>query len=193
MDAMEAILDFGCGCGRVARWWRDLDGPRIVGCDYDGRLVEWCESSLPFMEAKTNASLPPLPFRDASFDLVYAISLLTHLPEDRQGPWLRDVRRLLKPGGMFLFTVHGERWTPQLTEEERRRFEADELVVRSPELSGMEACAAFHPPRYVSERLLPAAGLELVDWVSEDRSGAAAFTPMVLQDSYLARRPTAGS
>ena len=125
----------------IARWWRDLDGPSVVGCDYDGRLVEWCESNLPFMEAKTNASLPPLPFRDASFDLVYAISLLTHLPEDRQGPWLHDVRRILKPGGLFLFTVHGERWTPQLNEEDGATSKPTNSS------SGAPSSAAWRPAR----------------------------------------------
>jgi SAM-dependent methyltransferase len=189
LDEMAAILDFGCGCGRIARWWEDLEGPQLYGCDYDGRLTDWCKTNLPFLTTKTNASEPPLPFKSETFDLIYAISLFTHLTANAQQSWLLDVRRLLKPGGLFLFTLHGERFTGLLTAEQREAFAKGELVVLSPELSGMEGCAAFHPPRYVRDQFLPTAGLELLESVHEDRSGDPAGPPMALQDNYLARKP----
>lgn len=186
---MAAILDFGCGCGRVARWWSDLEGPRIHGCDYDGRLTEWCRTSLPFLAVKTNAPEPPLPFRRETFDLIYALSLFTHLSQEVQDRWMVDVGRLLRPGGMLLFTAHGERFLAHLTDAQRATFARGELVVRSPELSGMEGCAAFHPLPYVREQLLAGAGLELLEAVTEDRGADGLETPMTLQDSYLARKP----
>ncbi|HEY6396636.1 MAG TPA: hypothetical protein VIX82_04180 [Solirubrobacteraceae bacterium] len=47
----------------------------------------------------------------------------------------------------------------------------------------------FSPPRYVRDRLLPSAGLELVEAVYEDRSALGLESPMELQDNYLARKP----
>src|SRR5215210_6063682 len=52
LDSLGAILDFGCGCGRVARHWAGLEGPEIHGCDYNPRLVDWTARNLPFMQAR---------------------------------------------------------------------------------------------------------------------------------------------
>jgi SAM-dependent methyltransferase len=184
----EAILDFGCGCGRVARWWSDLAGPRVFGCDYDGMLTEWCKANLPFMTVKTNPSSPPLPFRRESFDFVYAISLFTHLTAAAQDRWMADVRRVLKPGGMFLFTVHGERFLGYLNDEQKARFAKGEFVILNPELIGMEGCGAFHPPTYVRDHVLRRHGFELVASVFEDRDDRHLLSPMGLQDNYLVRK-----
>jgi SAM-dependent methyltransferase len=189
MSDMSAILDFGCGCGRVARCWAELRGPEIFACDYDRRLTEWCRTNLPRLRVKINGAQPPLPFAPDSFDLIYAISLFTHLGPAAQSAWMAELARMLRPGGLLLFTVHGERFTPHLNEQQTARFADGQLVVLYPELSGEQACAAFHPPGYVKERLLPAAGLQFVASVYEDRSGQQASSPMALQDNYLARRP----
>jgi SAM-dependent methyltransferase len=189
IGGLSSALDFGCGCGRVARWWADLDTTRLSGCDYDGALTDWCRRNLPFLRVKTNPTMPPLPFRRESFQLVYAISLFTHLTADAQRHWFADVARVLAPGGLFLFTVHGERFLSYLNDRQRRRFEEGELVVLHPELSGEEACSAFHPPSYVREALLPSAGLELVEAGYEDQAGDCAESPMALQDNYLVRKP----
>jgi SAM-dependent methyltransferase len=190
LSELGAILDFGCGSGRIARWWSDLEGPRLFGCDYNRTLVHWCRGNLPFMTVKVNGAEPPLPFEDDAYDLVYAISVFTHLPEAPQRRWLIELRRVLRPGGWLLFTVHGDRFLPLITEEQREAYARGELVVRSPELVGTNACGAFHPPVYVREKLLPEAGLELVESVHEDRSGTPnPASPMPLHDSYLVRKP----
>jgi SAM-dependent methyltransferase len=189
MNEMSAILDFACGCGRIARCWGGLDGPQLYGCDYDPRLTAWCQSNLAGIEVRTNGASPPLPFEPSTFDLVYAISLFTHLSAGAHTAWMRDVHRVLKPGGLFLFTAHGERFAPRLDDEQRARFAAGELVVLYPEISSQQNCAAFHPKAFVRDRLLPEAGLELVDAVYEDRSDGHAASPLPLQDNYLARRP----
>ncbi len=51
---------------------------------------------------------PPLPFEDASLALVYSISVFSHLDEHHQDQWLGELRRVLKPGGVALLSVHGE-------------------------------------------------------------------------------------
>jgi hypothetical protein len=56
---MSAILDFGVGCGRVARHWNGLSA-EVHGCDYNPVLVEWCKANLPHLRAVTNRLDPPL-------------------------------------------------------------------------------------------------------------------------------------
>ena len=187
-EEMDALLDFGCGCGRVARFWRDLERPLVYGCDYNNELVRWCDENLPFLDARLNGSRPPLPFESDQFDFVYAISLFTHLLDEQQRQWMDEVRRVLKPDGLFLFTVMGSRFLGRMDEEEQRRFAEGRLVVQSPEVGGSNDCMVFHPPEYVRETLLPAAAYEEVEWVDEDRSGQAlSVSPLPLQDNYLVR------
>src|SRR6266498_1728230 len=67
---LGAVLEFGCGCGRVLQHWRDVPGPRLYGCDYNPRLIEWCKSNLPFGQFELNRLEPPLPYPDGAFDCV---------------------------------------------------------------------------------------------------------------------------
>lgn len=107
--SFEHILDFGCGSGRVIRNFQDAPAScRLYGTDIDSELVNWCEEYLPHIQWSTNGYHPPLPFADNTFDLIYAISVFTHLNEEFQHEWLRELRRIAKPGATIILTVHGE-------------------------------------------------------------------------------------
>ena len=80
IEAMTSVLDFGCGCGRVVRHWARCD-VRVSGSDVSGAAIDWCRDNLPFARFETNGLSPPLAFPHESFDLAYALSVLTHLPE----------------------------------------------------------------------------------------------------------------
>jgi len=183
VDTLGAILDFGCGSGRVTRRWAGLHGVGVSGSDRDERAIEWCRRNLPFAEFETNGLAPPLAFDDDAFDLVYALSVLTHLPEELQLLWLRELRRVLRRGGRLLVTTHGAHYLPRLDAAERDRFESGQLVVRWEEAAGSNLCAAYHPRSYV-ERALPATGFELAEFVEEGAKGNPD------QDLYLLRKVT---
>jgi SAM-dependent methyltransferase len=154
-DDVEALLDWGCGCGRVLRHWSDADGTRVHGCDINPKMVDWCNENLPFAHVAVNELAPPLPFGDAQFDLVYAFSVMTHLPEKLQREWVAECRRVLNPGGFFLFSTLGEHFVSRdrLTPDERRSFEAGNLVVLYEGSPGTSLCSAYHPHDYVAREL----------------------------------------
>lgn len=109
------LLDFGCGCGRLPlalqQRWRDLN---VAGCDVDERAIRWCQANLAGRYV-INGALPPTPFADDSFDVIWCGSVFTHLDEDRQDRWLVELRRILRPGGILLASVHGPYcWEPRL-------------------------------------------------------------------------------
>jgi SAM-dependent methyltransferase len=110
LDSFRTILDFGCGCGRVLRYFRPLaEGREIHGADLDPEAVAWCQAHLgSFASVIQSGDDPPLPWADGRFDLVIAISVFTHLPESRQLAWLAELRRVIRPGGYLLASVHGE-------------------------------------------------------------------------------------
>jgi SAM-dependent methyltransferase/predicted transcriptional regulator len=153
LSDLGAILDFGCGGGRVIRHWKSLAKPRLHGCDYNPSLVEWCRHNLPFAEFVVNDLAPPLPYADDSFDFIHAHSVFTHLGSELQTAWIAELERVLRPNGMLLLTVHGKSYLSHLDTEQRKRFHAGELVVMGADESGADECAAFHPERYIYETL----------------------------------------
>ena len=169
IEGSKALLDFGCGCGRVTRYWRRLESTTVRGSDYNPALVAWCQANLTFAEFSRNELAPPLPYGDGAFDLVYALSVLTHLPESLQDAWRAELRRVLEPGGHLVLSLHGERYRERLRGDERRRFDAGELVVRWEGAAGTNLCTVFHPERYVRERT--AGGFELVEFLPEGARG----------------------
>ncbi len=102
------ILDFGCGAGRVVRHFaEDATSAEIWGCDIDPPSIDWAKEHLspPFQFALSQES-PPLPFPDSHFDLIYAISVYTHLV-DSWSDWIVEMHRLLRPGGFLVFSFLG--------------------------------------------------------------------------------------
>ena len=179
IEELGSILDFGCGCGRTARHWARLEGPEIHGCDYNPELVDWCERNLPFMRVRVNDAEPPAPYPEGRFDLVYAISILTHLTEPAAQAWLAEFARMLRPGGLLLVTTHGDAFRERLTAGERLRYDGGEPVIQRAGMEGSNICAAYHPPSYVTGRLL--AGFDVLV-ASAEEDGFP-------QDVYLGRLP----
>jgi len=142
LESLGSILDFGCGCGRVVRWWRELPGD-VTGTDFHPGLVAWCRDNLPFGSFDVNDAEPPLRYPDRSFDLVYGLSVLTHLPVESQRRWLDELARVARE--WVVLSVHGGPYRARLTDEEQATFDAGEVVVRWGVVAGTNLCTAFHP------------------------------------------------
>ncbi|MDP8956821.1 MAG: class I SAM-dependent methyltransferase [Actinomycetota bacterium] len=154
-----AILDFGCGCGRVTRHWAHLPTTEVHGTDYNRKLVDWCARHLAFARFYTNELSPPTSFDGERFDFIYAISVLTHLRERLGRSWMEEFRRILRPGGFLLVTLQGSHYLARLGAEDRAAFEAGEVVVVRERAEGSNVCSTYHPRSYVEETL--AEGFEL--------------------------------
>lgn len=164
VDSLGALLDWGCGCGRVLRHWSNLPDTDVYGCDINPRMVDWCRDNLAFAEVELNGVAPPLSYADASFDLMYAFSVMTHLPEELQHAWMKESLRVLRPGGYLLITTLGEYYLSRnrLSDAEQRRFLDGEVVVLYEGSPGTSLCSAYHPPDYVAREL--AGGFEVVNY-----------------------------
>ena len=102
------VLDFGCGSGRALRHF--LDEAREGdwhGCDISAECIDWVTAHLsPPVIAHRTGQLPPLPFGDGEFDLVYTTSVFSHLT-DSWSQWLLELHRILKPDGILIATFMG--------------------------------------------------------------------------------------
>jgi SAM-dependent methyltransferase len=103
------VLDFGCGCGRLLRFfWSASSEWRVRGADANRHLAQWCSSHLAPIPTLCNAVDGPLELSSESADLIYCLSVFTHLREDHAFRWLKELARILRPGGVLVATVHGQ-------------------------------------------------------------------------------------
>jgi SAM-dependent methyltransferase len=103
--AGSRVLDFGSGAGRTLRHFLpEAETAEFWGADIDRPSIEW-------LHAWQCEEGPPLGLEHGSFDLVWAISVFTHLT-DNSLPWLLELHRLLKPGGLLIATYMG-RWNSE--------------------------------------------------------------------------------
>ena len=178
---LRSVLDFGCGCGRVIRYWRALTPAQLYGTDCNPRLVDWCRRNLPFARFQSNTLEPGLHYADHQFEFAYALSVFTHMPEDQQQPWMNELWRILLPRGYLLITTQGDEFLPKLTQAERHCYGRGRIVVRYRGAAGSNLCSVYHPEMYVRARL--AANFEIV--ASSPRGAAGNGN----QDMYLLRKP----
>jgi SAM-dependent methyltransferase len=154
LSQFRRILDFGCGCGGTLVWLRDL-APDVAldGTDIDASAIEWCRANLPSASFATNAARPPLGYADAQFDLVYAISVFTHLDADFERAWLAELRRVVRSDGIALVTLHGPGTWNEMPVEDQRTLARDGFVfVKNDASRGLFPDwyqTAFHSRAYV--------------------------------------------
>lgn len=98
------LLDWGVGCARIARYFIETGFPNLSGIDIDQYNVDWCLSNLPGADFRRCDFDPPTEYEDASFDLIYGHSVLTHLTRQSEAEWLSELDRLLAPSGLACLT-----------------------------------------------------------------------------------------
>ena len=116
----ERVLDVACGTGLVTFAAASAVGPAgdVLGVDLSGAMID-AASRLAVQRGVTNAAFTrmdaeSLALPDASFDVVLCALGLMYVPEPEQA--LREMRRVLRPGGRLAVAVWGERagcgWSP---------------------------------------------------------------------------------
>jgi SAM-dependent methyltransferase len=154
----ERVLDFGCGCGRTLKWFiREYPTVDFYGADVDEVAIAWCQKYLAHGRFSVNSPEPPLPFPDRFFDVAYCVSVFTHLDEALQDRWLLELKRILKPAGVLVITVHGQNAAKGLGAEGRAMLTAKGLVHRrSKKLNGLLPewyQTTWHSRKYIVSRL----------------------------------------
>lgn len=183
MEDVGALLDFGCGVGRVVRHWSSLaaSGVEIVGTDTNPAMIAWCRRHLGFARFAVNTLDGRIDAPDDRFGLAYALSVFTHMGATRQRHWMAELRRVVRPGGLVLITLHGDAYRAGLSPHLRDQYDRGEMVVVGTDREGSNDCAAFHPPGSLATGL--AEGWELLEWLPQ----AARGNPV--QDVCLLRKP----
>ncbi len=146
------VLDWGCGCGRIARHMPTHTPATIIGRDIDAYTVKWCTENLDG-DFRVSSLAPPLDLPDASIDFVYGFSVLTHLSAPMQAAWFAELGRILKPGALAALTFH-DRQHPAMAWVEFRS-DQDGVSLTEKTLEGSNLVAAFQDIETIERAAAP--------------------------------------
>jgi SAM-dependent methyltransferase len=102
-DALSSVVEIGCGAGRDGKVLAAA-GLAFQGLDLSVSAVELCRS---LGLAAVVGSAVDLPYEDDAFDAGWSMSTLMHLPGDGLATALRELRRVIRPGGVLELGVWG--------------------------------------------------------------------------------------
>lgn len=104
---LDSVLEFACGHGRLTRHLAPHLGTRLSASDVVPDAVAFVQERLG-VHAWPSALHPDQLRAPGRYELVFVLSLFTHLPLTRWPDWINALMALVKPGGLLCFTVHSE-------------------------------------------------------------------------------------
>jgi len=124
---VRRYLDFGCGDGR---WTSDVFDflkaeTEAHGIDISERAVAFANLITPQIDFRTYSG-ERLPYGDQRFDLITAIEVLEHVPDSVESALLREIRRVLAPGGLLLLTTPS--WNLRMPSHHFRHYSVARLT-----------------------------------------------------------------
>lgn len=145
------ILDWGCGPARIIRHLPNIigNGCKFYGTDYNAETIEWCKNNIEKVSFNKNELSAKLPYPDNFFDVIYGLSIFTHLSESKHYEWAMELMRILKVNGILLISTQGNIYKNKLTSKEKALFEQGLLVVRKSKVEGHRVFSAFQPPNFI--------------------------------------------
>jgi SAM-dependent methyltransferase len=123
------ILDAGCGTGYNLGHYASGDMRDVYGLDIADAALAWVRKR--GFRKIAQASVTEIPFKSESFDVVFSFDVLQQLPSDINEAGIREMHRVLKPGGFLFIRVAAFEWLRSSHDEEvhtLHRFTRDELA-----------------------------------------------------------------
>jgi SAM-dependent methyltransferase len=150
-------LDVGCGKGELLSLLAG-DFAHAAGCDPSTGMLQ----SVLGIEVRVQQDPARIPFDDRQFDFITAVCVYHHVPPSLRASLTAEIKRLLKPGGIFAIIEHNP-WNPATRLiVSRTPVDADAILLRASETRSLMRSAGFSIHReiyflYLPEKLYTAA------------------------------------
>lgn len=194
------LLDFACGPARLMRHMPILSPQtELHGCDTDPWCIYQSAKLCPTGTFYVNDIEPPLNYEDDSFDMIWSFSIFTSLPESKHKIWMKELSRILKPGGVMLHTVHSYEYlkrsrtfSPERIEKYQLPLPLEQFIIEGPDYYYIaddpktpDYGQALISKRYIKDIWPSITGLKLVDY----RSAAIESYPEGCHDLVMMSKP----
>jgi len=112
----KKILDIGCGAGRTSHYFRNFTD-QYTGIDYSKPMVNYCKDNYPDMEFMHCDVRDLNCFAEDEFDFVmFSYNGLDYISHDERLQALKEIRRVVKKGGTFVFSAHNRKYNKVIME-----------------------------------------------------------------------------
>lgn len=157
-----AVLDAGCGIG-ITDSYLKRSYPLITGFDVSARSVELAARANPELSYHSDPG-GALPFASDSFDVVFAICVVHHVPPSEWPGFFRQLHRVMKPGGLLAIYEHNP-WNPATRWiVSRCEFDRDAVLLGSWACRKTALAAGFSKPATRNILFLPFEGEAWCRW-----------------------------
>jgi SAM-dependent methyltransferase len=136
-------LDVGCGKGELLTLLRD-DFASVAGCDPSAEMLGTAEK----IEMRVQPDVGRIPYEDGEFDFVTAVCVYHHVPVAERQSLSREVRRIMKPGGVFAIIEHNPYNPVTRTIVRRTPVDANAILLRRRECSEILQASGFTPQEF---------------------------------------------
>ncbi|MEO8386286.1 MAG: class I SAM-dependent methyltransferase [Betaproteobacteria bacterium] len=113
LSKTASVLEFAAGFGRFTRHLVKALPGRVTCSDVMPGSVAFLQEQFGVV-AFESSHYPERITHAVQYELVFVLSMFTHLPAHMWSPWLRALKRMLKPGGLLVFSVHNEQFAKKL-------------------------------------------------------------------------------
>lgn len=143
-NAGMSILDFGCGIGSTIPWFKQLfPAAELFGTDVSDESLNLARERLGNAAQFDLFDEARLPYGDDRFDLVFTSCVFHHIPPRKRSQALREIHRVLKPGGELFFFEHNP-WNPLTLKVVRDcPFDENAILLNAPEAARLISDAGF--------------------------------------------------
>jgi SAM-dependent methyltransferase len=178
------ILEWGCGVARIVRHIPDLiDKNSIVfGIDINEEMINWNLANIPNVNFKKNDYYPPALFDNDEFNVVFALSVFTHIEVKFQSKWLAEIHRIISDDGIFLFTTHGKKYEINLDEKGKEVLDNQGALTIDYKQKGHRMMSSYNS--YESFKILVEDYFEILEYYS----GAEYPEKVGGQDLWIVRK-----
>lgn len=168
----KRILDWGCGPGRIVRHLPKVvgNGCQFYGTDQNKESIDWCSNNIKGISFHNNSLDARLPYSDNFFDVIYGISVFTHLSKQMHYDWFCEISRILKTDGIIFLTTQGDNFKIKLTQNELKKYSDNDLVVRGSAPEGHRTFSAFHPKGFMTMLFKNVQVLEHIETKPQNRN-----------------------